>query len=123
MKTQHYLNEAELLQLIEAAENQASCCRAPAYLKEQILQKTAVCAPQPKPLSRFLFRAKITAATAAAIAILILTPKAGSLEPFFLLPPFGQEHSLLSGLFQKTNQFCNFISDTADSIILKEDIK
>lgn len=122
MNEKEYLSETELMELIEEVEKEP-LSKAPGYLKEQILYK----ASKKESLSRqnafFIFSAKVAAGAAAAIALLFLFP---DLAHYDRLPNntavfYKNEHSLMKGLNEKTDQFCNFITDTANSIFIKED--
>lgn len=136
MNEQPYLSEEELMQLIKSAE-QNPVCKAPDYLKGQILRTAAkenasqtMISSISKRQQLFIFSAKVAAAAAAAVALLIIMPEASQLEQYSqniaLSSPAAvkpKEASLLRQLNEKTNQFCFYLSDAANSIFIKEDLK
>lgn len=139
MNELNYLSEEELMQLMESAEKNP-VCKAPDYLKEQILRnavKEPLSRPKPaissipKKQQLFAFSAKVVAAAAAAIALLIVMPTTSQLEQYSHNAALSRtqtatkqkEDSLLYKLNQKTNQFCFYLADTTNSIFIKEDYK
>lgn len=122
MNEWNYLSETELLNIIEDAE-QNPILKAPDYLKSQILQEAS---RQTKPkckTSLLLFGAKITAAAAASIALLFSMPKLTQSEELLQKATEVSEHSLVNHINQKTNHFCSILSDTTNSILMKETIQ
>lgn len=118
MNEKHYLNEAELADFIKAIEDEP-LSKAPGYLKEQILRKASRDAPVSTQNAFLIFSAKVMAGAAAAIALLFLLPAdADHYEhtPRSAAVLYENERSLLKDLTQKTNQFCNFITDAANSV-------
>lgn len=122
MSEKNYLNEAELTELIASIEKEP-LSKAPGYLKEQILHKVSEKKPSSLQNTFLIFSAKVAAGAAAAIALLFSLPNMdhydGYLKNTAVL--YENEHSLFEELNEKTDRFCNFITDTANSIFMKED--
>ena len=120
-----YYNEDELKLLIESAEAHP-VCRVPDYLKDQILRKATE--QDTHTASLLSFATKVTAAAAAAIALLFAMPEARP-DSFFTERPAAendltdrqQENTLLNQFSQKTRQLCDLWSETANTIMFKED--
>ena len=122
MNEKEYLNETELAELIESVERKP-LSKAPGYLKEQILREVSKKEATSLQNAFFLFSAKVAIGAAAAIALLFLFP---NMERYDGFPKntavlYENENSLLDGLNKKTTQFCNFITDTANSVFIKEE--
>ena len=122
MNEWNYLSDAELHQLMEDVEKN-TICKAPDYLKNQILKEAARQTRTNQKTSFLFFCAKIVTAAAASIALLFAMPKMTQSEEFLQKASTIQEDSFLNRINQKTNRFCSFLSDTTNSIFVKETIQ
>ncbi len=122
MNEKKYMSERELMELIESAENEP-LSKAPGYLKEQILYKASKQDFFSRQNAFFIFSAKVAAGAAASIALLFLLPDMTHYDRFpkNTAVLYENEHSLIKSLNEKSAQFCNFITDTANSVFIKED--
>lgn len=122
MNEWNYLSETELLNIIEDAE-QNPILKAPGYLKNQILKEASRRTKPKRKISLLFFSAKITAAAAASIALLFSMPKITQSEKLLQKAAEVSENSLVNHINQKTNHFCSVLSDTTNSILMKETIQ
>lgn len=122
MNEKNYLNETELTELIASIEKEP-LSKAPGYLKEQILHKASERKPSSLQNTFLIFSVKVAVGAAAAIALLFSLPNMNHYDGFLKNTAilYENEHSLLEELNKKTDWFCNFITDTANSIFMKED--
>ena len=129
MKKPDYLTDGELIQLIHSVEEDP-LLKAPAYLKDAIAQKTIPKRPH-RQHELFFFSAKIVAAAAASIALLFLMPDQRAAGDFTRpgltvreeTADYVREDSFFRKFNQRTNAFCGMISDGADAIFQKEELK
>ncbi len=130
MKKPDYLTDEELIRLIDSVEAD-SLLQAPGYLKDSIVQKTIPKRPSHRQHELLFFGAKIVAAAAASIALLFIMPdgrRAGDFTRPGLLAQketadYVREDSLLRKFNQRANAFCGMISDGANFIFEKEELK
>lgn len=139
--TPNYLSDEELMQLISDIEA-SPVQTAPPYLKDEILKQAAktkaihaVTAAIPKKQELFRFSARVIAAAAAAIALLIVMPGVSQMEQMQMeqnqirnqitdeAAPLSHEEkdSLLRTINDKTSQLFSFVSLKTDAILFQED--
>ena len=123
------MSDYELMQFIESIEEN-SLIKAPAHMKEEIMQKsknpmvqiTVETKRVSKKLQLFLYGLKVSAVAAAALTLLVVSsiPMNNATEPKPREPEKRQEFNITESLLNGSNKVTGFLGNVADKMILDD---